>query len=139
MLLSQRHLHTPEPQARRPLQELHSIVPRETYSTTFPSFLVACCQRGRKCIDHRLQERVSHSFARWFFIACCYNVRLFHAVWLSYAREILRFIMWLIILCLVCDLCLSLRSFVYNHSLTYLVMHACYCTHIFFSPPPRCM
>ena len=58
--------------------------------------------KGEKCIDHRLQTRVSRSFSCWFLLPVATMSICFMLLGCFYACEILRSIVWLIILCLMC-------------------------------------
>ena len=68
-------------------------------------------KRGRKCIDHRLQERVCLAFALLFYLSFCYIVRLMlmrYYVWLCgwsyYAYCVLHAYLYNY-LCMIIHLC----------------------------------
>ena len=95
----------------------------------FSDFLVTCCQRVRKCIDHRLRESVS--FVDFIWLATLVSLLLWF-VWLlllllllmCYAREIL---MWSCVWSYYAYCVLAWLypwMFVYDRSLVSLVMSA---------------
>ena len=99
------------------------------------NFLVTCCQRGRKCIDHRLRERVCFFCSLLFLVVELCYLLVWDTIYLLWDT-------WMIMCLIICyrNACwMTLSFYISIWSFILLGDECMYLIITILSTPPRCM